>query len=195
MDGENLAPVFFSYGILIIGRYAPARPKRKRGKHMLTQEATPALIKQWKAVFNEHHDKLRPNRKSGQELLDYLRGRYPLCERHDTAALEVVSENVLNNEPLREKLKPGKAPAPIAFTLPREGSALSLYAQQDPLFWGIDIFVGIDLESGFFHVEGSSLLWDELYAFRGLDERDIENYYCVAEYIACLERFPQPPEA
>jgi hypothetical protein len=162
---------------------------------MLMQEASPALVAGWKAVFEEHHDRLRPNRKSGQAILNYLRSQYPLEERHDEAALSVVSENVLNNEPFREKLRPGKAPAPIAFTIPHKGSALSLYAQQDALFMGQDILVGIDLESGYFCVEGSSLLWDELYAFRGLDERDIENYYCVAEYIACLARFPQPPES
>ena len=41
-------------------------------------------------------------------------------------------------------------------------------------------------------VEGSSLLWDELYVFRGLDEQDLENYVCVAEYIACMRRFSLP---
>jgi len=38
-------------------------------------------------------------------------------------------------------------------------------------------------------VEGSSMLWDELCAFQGLDAKDIENYYCVAQYISCLKRF------
>ena len=48
---------------------------------------------------------------------------------------------------------------------------------------------GVELESGFFCIEGSSLLWDELYVFRGLDENDIQNYICVAEYISCLNKF------
>lgn len=156
---------------------------------MLMQEATPELLAQWKAVFQAHHDHLQPNRRTGQELLAYLRARYPLVERCDEEALMVVSENVQQNPPLREKLPPGKPPLPRAFTVAHEGAGRSLYAEQDALFRGRDIFVGIDLESGYFCVEGSSLLWDELYAFRGLDKADIENYYCVAEYIACLERF------
>jgi len=47
----------------------------------------------------------------------------------------------------------------------------------------------VELNSGYFLVEGSSLLWDELFAFRGLDEEDLKNYYLVAEYVACLRRF------
>ena len=38
-------------------------------------------------------------------------------------------------------------------------------------------------------MEGSSLLWDELYAYRGLNEPELENYYSVAEYVSCLNRF------
>ena len=44
-------------------------------------------------------------------------------------------------------------------------------------------------------VEGTSLLWDELYAFRGLDAQDLENYVCVAEYIACMQRFSLPMQS
>ena len=33
------------------------------------------------------------------------------------------------------------------------------------------------------------MLSDELTAFQGLDEKDIQNYVCVAEYITCLKRF------
>lgn len=50
---------------------------------------------------------------------------------------------------------------------------------------------GIDLTTGYFCVEGSSRLWDELYVFRGLDETDIQNFYCVAEYISNLKKFDQ----
>ena len=57
-------------------------------------------------------------------------------------------------------------------------------------FRGRPIFVGIELLSGFFCVEGSSLLWDELYVRRGLDRQDLQSPYCVAEYLACLQRQP-----
>ena len=32
-------------------------------------------------------------------------------------------------------------------------------------------------------------LADELVAFAGLDQADLHNYYLVANYIACLEKF------
>ena len=38
-------------------------------------------------------------------------------------------------------------------------------------------------------VEGSSQLWDELFAFRGLDDDDLTDFYLVAEYISCLKKF------
>ena len=60
---------------------------------------------------------------------------------------------------------------------------------RDEMFKGRKIFIGVDLASGYFMVEGSSMLWDELCAFQGLDAKDIENYYCVAQYISCLKRF------
>ncbi|MPN52317.1 hypothetical protein SDC9_199973 [bioreactor metagenome] len=47
----------------------------------------------------------------------------------------------------------------------------------------------MEIETASFHVEGSSLLWDELFAYRGLDEMDLRNFYMVAEYAACLKRF------
>ena len=33
------------------------------------------------------------------------------------------------------------------------------------------------------------MLWDEMYAFRGLDEEDLKNYVRVAQYILALKRF------
>jgi len=97
--------------------------------------------------------------------------------------------NVLKNEPLREKLPEGVEPNPVAFYLENEGEGKKIYQNQDEMFKGRKIFIGVDLASGYFMVEGSSMLWDELCAFQGLDAKDIENYYCVAQYISCLKRF------
>ncbi|MBC3898897.1 hypothetical protein GH811_04625 [Acetobacterium malicum] len=49
--------------------------------------------------------------------------------------------------------------------------------------------VGLEHETAFVMVEGSSDLADELVAFAGLDAADLNNYYLVANYIACLEKF------
>ena len=37
-------------------------------------------------------------------------------------------------------------------------------------------------------VEGSTLLWDELRAFQGLDEKDLQNFVMVAQYLEAQER-------
>lgn len=156
---------------------------------MLMQEATQEMLDAWKVTWNEYKDRLLPNRKSGTEIVAYLTDKYLLSDIHDAKRLDVVTENILNNEPLAEKLPAGKMPLPIAFFVENAGKGKILYDNQDEVFKEIKIFVGIDLTSGFFCVEGSSMLWDELCAFQGLDEKDIQNPFCVAEYISCLKRF------
>ncbi len=153
---------------------------------MLMQEATPEMVERWRKTWKEYKDRLSPNRKTGKEVLEYLKSRYPLKESDDPKAKQVVIDNVLYNEPYAEKLK--AEPSAVAFIVENEGSGRHLYENQDEVFRGIRIFAGVELESGYFHVEGSSILWDELYAFRGLDETVIQNPYCVAEYISCLEK-------
>lgn len=37
-------------------------------------------------------------------------------------------------------------------------------------------------------VEGSTLLWDELCAFCGVDDKDLQNYVIVAQYVDVLKR-------
>ena len=156
---------------------------------MLMQEATPQMINAWKDTWNEYKDKLHPNRKSGVEVVEYLKKKYPLREIHDDWAAQTVIKNVLNNKPFLDKLPAGLAPSAVTFIVKKTGAGKVLYEKQDEIFMGNKIFVGVDIHSGYFCVEGSSLLWDELYAFQGLDKQDIQNFYCVAEYISCLKRF------
>ncbi|WP_270563236.1 hypothetical protein [Clostridium beijerinckii] len=83
----------------------------------------------------------------------------------------------------------GVEPSVVTFVIENKDNGMFLYENQEEIFKGNNVFVAVNLESGFFCVEGSSLLWDELYVFQGLDEKDIQNYLCVAEYISCLKRF------
>jgi hypothetical protein len=51
-----------------------------------------------------------------------------------------------------------------------------------------DIYVGIDLTSGEFQIECEDInsvipIYDDLFAFRGLDDDDIQNYFLVAQYL------------
>ena len=51
-----------------------------------------------------------------------------------------------------------------------------------------NVLVGIDLCTGEFHVESENIeevvpIYDDLFAYRGLDEEDLKNIFLVAEYI------------
>jgi len=156
---------------------------------MQTTQATQEDIARWKRIYEEYRPRLRPNRISGAALYAYLESRYPLLCMEDTRADQVVTDNILKNACFASLLPEGEQPEPVCCAIEPVGSGLTLYHAQDAVFSGCDIIVGIDLVSGYFLVEGSSLLWDELYAHRGLNESDLENFYSVAEYIACLTRF------
>jgi len=156
---------------------------------MLMHAPSPEEIAGWKQVFQAYHDRIRPNRKTGAQLYGCLQSRYPIRVLNDRRADQVVIQNVLQNEVLARELPNGILPNPVCCIVEHAGKGETLYQEQDACFKSIEIFVGIDLVTGYFLVEGSSLLWDELFAFRGLSETDLSNFYSVAEYIACLNRF------
>ena len=161
---------------------------------MITQRPTEEMIAQWKAVWRENKDRLSLNRKTGVQVLEYLQKRYPLTELSDPEALKAIACDVTMNEYWAEKLPAGTAPSPRAFYLENEGAGRRFYLPEnrdDPELWGGSverIFVGVDLASGFYMVEGSTLLWDELRAFQGLDEKDLQNFVMVAQYLEAQER-------
>ncbi|CUL61193.1 hypothetical protein D5K58_08820 [Listeria monocytogenes] len=135
---------------------------------MLTKEATPELIKEWQNIYYNHIDNLVLNRKTGCEIDEYFRENYSFVSVNDKNAKETVIQNIINNESFKEKLSAGVKPKPMTYTI-RDSN----------------IFVGIDLISGYFYVEGSEEVYDDLFAYRGLDESDLKNFYLVAEYIRC----------
>jgi hypothetical protein len=156
---------------------------------MLMQQVTPEMVESWKSVYNGYRARLRPNRKKASDIIEYMEGRYQLEELADEEWKQVVIDNILLSDFYLSKLPAGKTVVPKVYRVVNTGHAQSLYLLQDDVFKGLDIIIGIDMETGFFHIEGSSLLWDELFAFRGLDEDDLTNYYLVAEYISCLKKF------
>jgi len=158
------------------------------GDNMLRQEPTPEMIAEWKAIWNAHKNHLRPNRKSGVDIMKYLADKYPLRELQDKSATQVVIDNVVLNEYLAEKIPEEMAPQTVAFLIENIAEGRKLYDEPDALLGDGYIFVGIELVSGYFHVEGSSSLWDELCAFQGLDQKDMENFFCVAQYVEAMKR-------
>jgi hypothetical protein len=156
---------------------------------MIMTEITANMIEQWKRIFLEYKTKLHANRKSSVQIVEYIKSKYPLTEIIDEKWKQIVIDDVLENEQFREKLPIDKKPTAIVFSVQNKGTGKVLYEKQDEIFKEHDIFIGIELETGHFHIEGSSELWDELFAFRGLDEKDLDNFYLVAEYITCLRKY------
>lgn len=162
---------------------------------MITGEPTQKDFDEWKATWEKYKLLLKPNRKTGAELLAYLQSHYTLTEISDTKALGVVVGMVTMNGFISEKLPDKAAPVPRAFYLENAGEGEKFYRPEnkdDANLWGGDvtrIFLGLDMSSGFCTVEGSTLLWDEICAFQGVDEKDLCNYVIVAQYIKALKRF------
>lgn len=141
---------------------------------MLTTEPTIEMIQEWKCIYNENRDKLKLNRKSGAEINDYFCNKYRFEKLDSLSFHDVVEFNIMKNESNREKLPQGAVPQIVA------------YKAKDS-----SVLVGIDLVTGFFHIEGKDInrvaeIYDDLFLFRGLDETDIKNYFLVAQYIQCL---------
>ena len=144
---------------------------------------------EWRKIHKRFKDKLVPNRKSGNDVLQYLQSKYLLDEFNEEIGFQAVYETVLNNEFYKQKLPANSQPQPKTFILRNEGNGKLIYENQEDIWEGCRIFIGIDLSSGYVQVEGSCLLYDEIYAFQGIDEYDIENCVRVAEYISCLKKF------
>ena len=73
---------------------------------MLMVEASAEMLEEWKDIWRRYKDQLKPNRKSGAEIIAFLQANYAMIELYDNAALAIINENVLHNEAYREKLPP-----------------------------------------------------------------------------------------
>lgn len=155
---------------------------------MLMKEATEEMLIEWKAVYAQYRHKLSPNRKTPGQIIAFLEQSYPLTEIKDEMALATVEANLISNTYFRDKLAPGEEPFPRVYLVESTGTGKVLYDQQDELFEGNKILVGIDQTTGYFMVEGSSLLWDELFVYAGLDLQDLENIFLVAQYVDFLKK-------
>ena len=157
---------------------------------MLTHPATKQDIAHWQEEYARYRDRLAPNRRTGAELLAHLRALYPVTEVTDERWRAVIAGNVLENAFSAAKMPAGAAPLCLALRVENTGAGAALYAAQDAPFRGQSIYVGLELHTGEFTVEGGgSLLWDELFAWRGLDAADLDNYFLTAQYVECLARF------
>lgn len=117
---------------------------------------------------------MSPNRKNGMEVDLYFREHYEYQPLDSSEFRDIVAAEILNNEYKRNKLSEGVVPDIQSYIVD-------------------DVFIGIDVNSGEFHIESVDidkvkLLYDDLFVFRGLDKDDLNNYFLVAEYVKLSER-------
>ena len=159
---------------------------------MLMTEPSAEMLKNWVEIWKEYKDKIKPCRKSGEEVLKYLEEKYSLFPVEENGGIKIsdmVSEEIRNDDFSSWRLPVGKKPDVKAFFVEKKGEGKILYDKQDEMFRGLEILVAVDKLTGFCHVENSSLLYDEIVAFQGLDENEITNYFRVAEYVECCKKF------
>lgn len=158
---------------------------------MLLSEPSKEKIEEWQLIWKEYKDKIIPNRKTGEELADYLTKKYSTVRVNSVNGMdisEMITLEITDNDFLSWKLPVGKKPEAVAFIIENKGEGKKLYNEQDEMFKGLEIFFVVDLITGCFHVEGSSALYDELKAVQGLDEMDLQNFFAVAEYVECRKK-------
>ena len=148
---------------------------------MLTEEPTEETVREWRRIHSEYRDRLKPDRKTGAQVNAYFTDRYSPERYNSPRFIDIVKDNIMLNEYNREKLPPGAQPEILTYTLDN-GSVL----------------VGIDLTTGFIHVESGDIqraaeLYDELFLFRGLDEKDLDNCFLTAQYIQCKKQKGETP--
>lgn len=153
---------------------------------MLSHPPTPEDVLAWRETAARARPHLSPNRKSADEIASYLEAHYPVIASPDPRLHDVVAQNILRNDFFARKVPAGTRLDTRVFLLCNEGPGRILYQDREAIYQGSPIIIGLETQSRFFLVEGSSALHDELTAFAGLDAADIENDYLVAEYVACL---------
>lgn len=162
---------------------------------MITSEMSQAQLAQYKEIWHQYKNRLFVNRKSGEQLIQYLKSKYDLTIYENHEAKKAAEFCILANAFTNEKRKDDAAPNVQMYYIEKTKASASLYAQTNAFLEAcrrenaMRILVSVDLASGYYQVEGSPLLWDELCVYQGVDEFDIQNFVCVGEYVNCLKRF------
>jgi len=156
---------------------------------MITSCPNAEQLNEWRRIWEENRDLITPDRKNGQQLIDYLHAIYELDEIIDQEISDVISGNITDNPHSAQKLPENAQPLPRAYYVKNTGSGRRLYERRNEEEAEVSrILVGVDTVSGCYHVEGSCLLWDELCAYQGLDESDLSNFVCTAMYVLARGR-------
>ncbi len=137
---------------------------------MITECVTKEKIDYWKQLWQEKISTLKPNRISGSLLKDYFENKYSPTLYENKDFLDAVKFNLIE----------------------RHGEKASDFSNIICYLVDEDVYVGIDLSTGFFHIESKNIekcipIYDDLYVKRGLDKDDLQSFVLVGQYIELLD--------
>ncbi|MGN0591534.1 hypothetical protein [Ruminococcus sp.] len=138
---------------------------------MITAPISKDKLDYWKQIWQEKISSLKPNRISGIQLNKYFQNKYSPTLYENKSFQEIVKFNLIE----------------------RYGEEASSSSNIICYLVNADVYVGIDLGTGFFQVESKDIekcipIYDDLYVKRGLDKDDLQNFVLVGQYIELLDR-------
>jgi len=127
--------------------------------------------------------------KSSGEVISYVTGKYVTGKINSELYENTVTYNIFNNDFFREQIPEGKSPVSYIYKIKNTGKGIKLYENREKIFSNTDIIFGIELLTYYIYVEGSSELYDEIFVYRGLNEKEINNFYLFSKYISCIKKY------
>jgi hypothetical protein len=171
------------------------------------------IINEWKKTYEEYRQLLKPNRKLINEILEYIKLKYPVEEDTSAKARKVVKKNVLYNNYSKRLSENDKVLSIVVLRVKNEDNAVQLYENQvsehigfmDKMkktikdfkpfsFEPIPIIIEAERKSGYIFVEGIQGLSEEITMIQGLDSDELKNFYLVANYINVLKKYSKLDE-
>lgn len=158
-------------------------------------------------IFVKYAPILKPNRKSVSKISEYIKSKYPAEEDTTLRSKKVVEMNVLGN--FYKGKSANEIPLKVTVLhIRNEGTATALYDLQEQeyaehvakmkqlkndfkehSFKNIPIRICVEQINDYMFIEGSNVLADEIIILRGLDEKELQNKYRVANYVQTLKKY------
>ena len=88
------------------------------------------IINEWKKTYEEYRQLLKPNRKPINEILEYIKLKYPVEEDTSAKARKVVEKNVLYNNYSKRLSENDKMLSIVVLRVKNEDNAVQLYENQ-----------------------------------------------------------------
>ena len=73
------------------------------------------MVRTWKMMYATYRTWLKPDNKPIEEVISYLKRKYPVTELHEHRLKRIVLGNVTENEYYRDKIPDNKTPTPSVF--------------------------------------------------------------------------------